>query len=163
MTEHTNLLGIKISGDISRRDTYAPQRPQSELEPLIRALLDDPYIVEFGWRQYTPYFNDGDPCEFGARSLWVRTQDQMDDADEDFTDFWHLILEDGHPTLGKTRGWGENRRYEGTRESQFKMCDALDGAIQRGEFDNVLIELFGDHAQVTVRRDGIQVEYYSHD
>lgn len=39
----------------------------------------------------------------------------------------------------------------------------LEKAVEGGEFDHVLFELFGDHAAVTVRRDGIEVESYDHD
>jgi hypothetical protein len=28
-----------------------------------------PALESFGWTQYTPYFNDGDECVFGARSV----------------------------------------------------------------------------------------------
>lgn len=70
---HTNFLGIPVEGDITRGEKRANQRPIEELEVLIEALLADPVIHDFGWSQYTPYFNDGDPCVFKANSFWVRT------------------------------------------------------------------------------------------
>lgn len=69
----TNFLGIPIDGDIGRGEKRANQKPLTELEPLIRALLDDDGMVEFGWRQYTPYFNDGDACTFRVGEPWFRT------------------------------------------------------------------------------------------
>lgn len=40
---------------------------------------------------------------------------------------------------------------------------ARGGFKESGAFDTVLLKHFGDHAMVTVRKDGIEVEYYSHD
>jgi hypothetical protein len=161
----TNFLGIPIDGDINRADKRTPQRPREDFEPIIKALLDDEYFVEFGWRQYTPYFNDGDPCVFGASGAWVRTQDDSPaDEDEDDEDPEEFDITYGtHPTLGGTEGWGADQRYVGTRETQWRVAKALGDAIEGGEFDHVLIDLFGDHCRVTVRRTGITVDEYSHD
>lgn len=77
-TAHTNFLGIPVDGDIRRGDSRTPQRPLSELEPLIRAVLADPTIHSFGWHQYTPYFNDGEPCVFSTGDVWIRTVDDVE-------------------------------------------------------------------------------------
>ncbi|MEU5976308.1 hypothetical protein [Streptomyces sp. NPDC047315] len=53
--------------------------------------------------------------------------------------------------------------YEGPDEARYQRCKELEGAIEGGQFEHVLLDAFGDHARVTVRRDGIQVESYSHD
>lgn len=66
------------------------------------------------------------------------------------------ILPDG------TRGWLDEH-YEGPDEARYRRCEKLDSAIQSGAFDNVLLDLFGDHAGITVRKSGITVEEYSHD
>ncbi|GAA2608386.1 hypothetical protein GCM10010399_44030 [Dactylosporangium fulvum] len=179
MTTKTNFLGIPVEGDITRGDQRTAQRPLSELEPLIRAVLADDYIHSFGWIQYTPYFNDGEPCVFRVREPWFRTVDDVkpktpnnEDDDEDDDSF--TIGYGGHPTLGdrdyewdNPRDW-ENRRkvygpYQGTRELSFLACYALSEAIDSGAFEDVLLNAFGDHARVKVRRDGITVDEYSHD
>lgn len=167
MTTQKNFLGIPVEGDITPGATRVEQKPIEELQPILQAVLDDPTITEFGWRQYTPYFNDGDPCEFSAHGLWVRTTDDKD-ADEDELEMW------GHRTLGKvTTTWVDdpttNRRvpesetYEGPDRARYDRCKALEKAVEGGAFEVVLLEAFGDHAEVTVRRDGIEVEFYSHD
>ena len=38
----TNFLGIPVAGDITRGDKRAPQKPLSELEPLMRAVAGLP-------------------------------------------------------------------------------------------------------------------------
>ncbi len=75
---HTSFLGIPVDGDINRSSDRTPQRPLSELEPLIRAVLADPTIHSFGWHQYTPYFNDGEPCVFSTGDVWIRTVDDVE-------------------------------------------------------------------------------------
>lgn len=171
MTTNRNFLGIPVQGDYTEGARRREQRPIEELQPIMQAVLDDPTIVEFGWRQYTPYFNDGDPCEFDVYGTWVRT-----DADTDVEDDYVYELEvDGHRSLGKVSGdWIEDpenpgtrvwqkRPYEGPDEARYDRCQALYGALQGGEFEVVLLKAFGDHAAITVRRDGIQVEFYDHD
>jgi hypothetical protein len=169
MTTTSNFLGMPVSGDITQGSARTEQKPIEELAPLFQALLDDPTIVEFGWRQYTPYFNDGDLCEFSVHGLWVKTTADVDaeDSEEFYADDLSV---DYHRSLGKTKAiWDESERkilgwvYEGPDEDRYNRCQALDVALQSGAYDNVLLEHFGDHAMVTVRKTGIEVEFYSHD
>jgi hypothetical protein len=167
-----NFLGIPISGDITKGDTRAEQKPIEELQPILQSVLDDPTVIEFGWRQYTPYFNDGDPCTFSVYGLWVRT-----DADQDVDDLYELELDGTHRSLGDephvrvpADGIGASNGmkwvkgpYEGPDKDRYDRCHELDAAIQGGAFENVLLNAFGDHANITVRRAGIEVEFYDHD
>lgn len=166
----TSFLGIPVEGDIVRGDKKPDQRPLEEFSPLVQAVLDDEHVTGFGWRQYTPYFNDGDPCVFGAHGLRVRTVEDGDessgeddeDGDEDKLDL------DYHPTLSPRR-WNEKAgRFEDIdlapgKAATYARCRALADAIDSGEFDEVLLEAFGDHADIAVKRDGITVEFYEHD
>ena len=168
MTDTKNFLGIPVVGDIDEGEKREKQRPIEDLAPLMQAVLDDPTIVEFGWAQYTPYFNDGDPCTFGVGGeIWVRTV-----TDEDVEDTYELEVRryGGHPSLGrKDRTWNreansyEEGPYEGPDEARYERCQALNAAIEGGEFLDVLLEAFGDHAEITVQKAGLQVGSYSHD
>ena len=228
---HVSFLGVPVEGDIHYGDKRPDQRPLSELEPLIRALLDDPEIHDFGWTQYTPYFNDGDPCVFDANGFWVRTQadvapatavnddwllpllnrlvqmvseeyappstewkqtlldgvlalelgppghddDDDDDDDEEDGGDWseRFGLDYGHPTLGKAT-WNYQRSpgldsykhlsgYEGSDQERFMRCWTLSQAIEDGAFNDVLLNTFGDHAEIHVTKDKILVSHYEHD
>jgi hypothetical protein len=171
MTKHANFLGIPVDGDITKGDKRVPQKPLSELEPLMRAVLDDPTMKAFGWTQYTPYFNDGDPCVFSVGTPWFLTVNDPDPDDADMYEYEASAYR-GHPSLGKReyeyRGTWPNRQaipgpYEGPDEERFDRVKALSDAIESGAFEDVLLEAFGDHAQVTVRSAGITVDSYSHD
>lgn len=165
MTEtSTNFLGIPVSGDITKGSTRVAQRPINDLQPILQNVLNDSTIAEFGWHQYTPYFNDGDPCEFGVYTFWVRT---TEDYDEELDDYELEVY--GHPSLGGRKmtrsdagAWVQGP-YEGPDEARYDRVRELDRAIQGGEFEHVLLDSFGDHARITVRRDGVTVDYYEHD
>lgn len=162
---HTSFLGIPVEGDITRGATRVEQRPIEELQPLLEAVLQDPFIDSFGWHQYTPYFNDGEPCEFTIYTPWFRTVNEIDN-----TELEEYELEVGsHPTLGTRGEWiPAERTWERltlTPEvaASSARCKALSDAVDSGAFEHVLLDAFGDHAGVTVRRDGITVEFYHHD
>jgi hypothetical protein len=148
--QHTNFLGIEVKGDITRGDKRTAQRPLSDLEPLIRAVLDDPTIKAFGWTQYTPYYSDGEPCTFGVQTPWFLTTADPEPDDVDKLYDYEIHIYSDHPSLGRA---GE----------RFRRVQALSEAIDGGAFEYVLLEAFGDHAEVIVRASGITVDYYSHD
>lgn len=159
---HTSFLGIPVEGDITRGDKREQQRPIEDLQPLLRAVLDDPFVVEFGWKQYTPYFNDGDPCTFGVGTPWFRT---TSDLDQDETYSLELL---SHPTLGGERYDAATRSFlpvVRTPEAiaTYGRCKVLNDAVEGGAFEDVLLEAFGDHAIVKVKPTGITVEFYEHD
>lgn len=159
----TNFLGIPVDGDIVRHGDRKTQRPLEEFAPILQAMLDDDGVIEFGWRQYTPYFNDGEPCVFSTHSVWVRTL-----ADEHVEDLYDLEVDYNHPSIGERPvTWKGNQReygaYEGPDEARYDRCLTLHAAVDGGEFYDVLLAAFGDHAEITVRRDGIKVEFYDHD
>ncbi|HKO83922.1 MAG TPA: hypothetical protein VJ140_05025 [Actinomycetota bacterium] len=169
------FLGLTITGDISRGERRVKQRPREEFLPLVQALLDDPTIEAFGWRQYTPYFNDGEPCVFGAYGFWVLTTDTPEEPREDYEEDTYELEMSSHPALGRKRGhWVRRPReddpgewvdepYTGPDEARFDRCRAVDHAIDRGEFDDVLLETFGDHAEIKITSEGVTLTEYSHD
>jgi hypothetical protein len=178
-----------VDGEICRGDSRVPQRPLDELAPLMQALLDDDGIEWFGWYQYTPYFNDGEPCIFNVyESLAVMpvisdvtaaaecqqcqhslTEQELycgmcgaarhTQRDEIAENVWDGIQPSG--ALGK-RDY-KTSKYSGPDEARFDRCLALQSALGSGAFDDVLLEHFGDHARITVSRVSIKVEEYAHD
>jgi hypothetical protein len=150
--DYTSFLGVPVTGEILRQDhKRAYQRPIEELQPLLEAVLADPFIVEVGWEQYTPYFNDGDVCVFRVREPWVKTVKDGDGG----ADRWNLTMY-SHPTLS-VAGAGPEVMASKKRAAAF--CNA----IENGEFEDVLFQAFGDHAKVVVTKTGINVEFYQHE
>lgn len=93
-----------------------------------------PSIEKIRWTQYTPYFNDGEPCEFSVGDRQFKIGDDWLDAYDNWPD--------------------------GERERVLKADKVFDAPI----FEDVFEVTFGDHTRVTVLRDGtFEVEEYEHD
>jgi hypothetical protein len=118
--------------------------------PALLAPLFEKYpgVKNVRWTQYTPYFNDGDPCEFSTNAGYAELNY---DGDED----------------------DDNEDDEESEESETAKAELVEVPEEaEGEFQEVLSsindsfykDLFGDHVEVTVNRDGtIDVEEYDHD
>lgn len=142
MTRQSELLGIPITGDYNSGQELADQYPLSDFQLVFGGLMNDPAIEEVGWHQYTPYFNDGDPCYFGIHGgPWVKPFGRKFEDEYEEDDY----------------------KYDGCWNDSRPHVKAFYEALHSGHFDHVLIELFGDHAFITVTRKEITVEYYEHD
>ncbi len=101
---------------------------------------DHPVLEQVSWTQYTPYFNDGDTCTFSAQndSIYINGTDY---AEHEFSKY------------GADRCTDEVKKAAGLAILDFLAV-----------FDNEdYLNMFGDHARVTVTKEGIEVEEYEHD
>ncbi len=109
------------------------------------------------WRQYAPYFNDGDPCVFSVYGLDVKLtnppeekndQDvEDDDYDEDEQSDDYRDLWDCGKVLNKQ-----------THEAISAIQKQLDKAPE------ILEVVFGSNSEIVVTPDDLSVEeYYEHD
>ena len=157
-----NFLGIPIEGDITRGQRKTEQKPLEELSPLLQAAIVHPDIHVFGWNQYTPYFNDGDPCIFSVHELWATPVNaaEDDDAYHDGVEYDKRWGERSYRWEGPEYIYGP---YSGNYESAYLTLLDLNKAIQSGAFDDVLLDAFGDHAEITVEIDKIVVSFFEHD
>lgn len=96
------------------------------------------------WVQYTPYFNDGDPCVFKYRSLdaYPFGFSETPEAQEE--------------GLDGTKWYGD---YFPT--DKYPLLKQMDDVFRESE--DLLLFMFGDHVEVTVTRDGLTVDWYEHD
>lgn len=126
---------------------------QKEAAEMVKPMLSEfikanPQVKAVSWSQYTPYFNDGDPCTFSVNEPYFFFGE--DDPEED----------EGHDT------WSMNSKEYGPSpdvcSAETKAaCSAL--AKELGGLDDALETLFGDHVKVIVTADGVSVDEYSHD
>jgi|SRR5277367_899324 len=193
IAQQKNFLGIPVKGNIQSVDKRVPQLPIEDLALLMQVVLDDPTVTWFGWTQYTPYFNDGEPCIFSVHSglavgvqdpsaspvvtnkdgFGALTQESDDDDDDDNDDEEYDDASEGveyNEFLGKRISSYDSEvkdypagAYLGPDEARYDRCLVLEKAITSGAFDSVLLEHFGDHCTVRVTRNGIKVMEYSHD
>lgn len=120
-----------------------------------------PKVESFGWNQYTPYFMDGETCVFSANTDYISINgDYVDDSE------W----------MGKTvvTNWGtynrETKVYDGKVEIPNEKHDSeLESASEdirkflQTFDDDFYIRKFGDHSEITVTKEGVEVDDYNHD
>ena len=150
------------NSEISRLKNEAYSISREVFEGWCKDVFDkNPRLESFSWNQYTPYFNDGDTCVFSANTDYLKINGEYaDDSD------W--ISEN------TVTSWGtynrETKKYEGRVEVPNESYDAeLDKVTQEiKDFlclfdDDFYIRKFGDHSEITVTKEGIEVEEYEHD
>lgn len=134
-----------------------------------------PKLVAFSWTQYTPYFNDGDSCEFGANTDNPRIQYGDDEELDEYYFRNTEYIADGKEQVkdwsGRmvTRPKYKSIKVEHTEEDLAKK--AAHNAIS--EFLNLFGSddfraMFGDHTQVIVSKTlgniiDITTESYDHE
>lgn len=130
----------------------------------------NPGISAVLWRQYTPYFADGDPCVFNVHGVMFTnaTPEELDDIspyeddyEEGESDVWlcdysikyHL---ERFPNRELTR-----RILKSNPDVDY--CEYISTLIESNSMRDILLAMFDDHVEVTATRDGFAVEEFYHD
>lgn len=182
LQELNDSLTSKMEEIKELKETYQKEL-QEKFEPLFLEIFNSyPKITGFSWTQYTPYFNDGDTCEFYTNEVIVYT----DDYDGEVGDLGWMVDEKGiisldqydkpmHNPYGKKPDGSYGFAEESVPNPRFKeVTNVLDDAghkivtdivklIESSDNYDFMKSLFGDHAKVIVTPKGIEVEEYNHD
>jgi hypothetical protein len=147
MTE--DFLGKEIHGNITHYTSrQLEQHDPAELIERLDAITRYPAVSYVTWYQYTPYFNDGDACEFGMHDFRVKLEgiEEGGDYDDGLLDRYDIDhLEAEIPD----------------RENIIAAMYAL-GKVW--EYHEVICQQkFGDPAEVTYDGKTFDVEFYDHD
>ena len=102
---------------------------------------DNPILKSFGWRQYTPYFCDGDECIFSAQveDPLINGLDSYGDSDDEVAEEDQL----------------DEKTHEKLEKDVVKFLSQFD--------EDMLKDMFGDHCQVVVSEKEVAVEDYEHE
>jgi len=111
-----------------------------------------PKLESWKWHQYTPYFNDGDACEFSVNRDYLTISfngKEFEDLD--------------NSTFRADNEYAQKYQAEALAEDGLKnafehikeMMDAMD--------EDDFKQMFGDHMEVTVTKSGAVAEEYEHD
>lgn len=133
-----------------------------------------PTLKSFSWTQYTPYFNDGDECTFGANTDYptvrLTSSKPSNDEGEDFIDEDDEFEDDDDYVsiynVQKTVDGKYIDKYSAGEEiTDQKKIITYEVAQFLQEFqEDALKMMFGDHVRVTVHRDGsVEQDEYEHD
>jgi hypothetical protein len=102
----------------------------------VSILQDCPTISHVSWTQYTPGFNDGDPCRFGVHGLCVVPVDNEEDYDD--------------------------REFESESDSEKHPEDKLRQlhSLFRSLDESLLEDVFGDGVKIKIDSENLTVEDY---
>lgn len=130
----------------------------------LKAVFDEvPELVVIKWNQYTPYFNDGDECVFrvgepqfaGLEEGVTMTDEEILEAASDTSSY-----EIDHDNLRPLIGYGAKTGL--LTKEKAELLEEVSGALQT-TLEDALKSVFGDHAQITVTRQGVTVSEFNHD
>ena len=128
----------------------------------------NPAITAVVWTQYTPYFNDGDTCEFRVNEPTftnapdpenVRWGEYNGDEENVFA------VENISYVMTSDRDYYKEDReaIEKAGGIDVDSCEAFSRMIQSSAMEDVMLAMFDDHVQVIATRDGFEVNDYDHD
>lgn len=140
------------------------------------------------WNQYTPYFNDGSECEFSVNEVQLAVKkdvyfeiDELSRKDFYIKCYSNQTPQDRYNELGKffdkngvlIEGyWYEENTLNHTYLKYFlKLNTNYQGMIRDflsindviSENEDLMLDMFGDHAEIICKADGIEINEYNHD
>jgi hypothetical protein len=159
------FMGIPIEGSIVGTRKYVDQRPITDLfEQFQKAFASG--VKAITWTQYTPYFNDGETCEFSVGDYHVTTNDRVASSwlNEEFPD-----AEDYEDDYRDEGFWGYNKPWVGYKGTEYPHPDGITVEqwpnldISDASYEHTMLETFGDHTQVVVTPSRVVLFSYEHE
>jgi len=139
----------KMNAEIEALKKQHLERSKGMFSEVANKLFEKHTVLEsFGWRQYTPYFNDGDECTFSAHT----SEPNMNGMDSYDDELYCKV---------NSQNW-KGEKYEQFDPALGAAYDDVKEFLANVD-DSVLRDLFGDHVQITVTKDGTEVDDYNHD
>ena len=129
----------------------------------------NPAINLITWTQATPYFNDGEPCEFSVHYLEPMTKELYDEWAEEggWPEEFSLASRDyvAKRADGTDYSWNdcpwELPDETWTQEEINNAACIRD--INNKAMEHIFLAMFGDHVQVVATREGFDTSEFSHD
>jgi hypothetical protein len=150
-------MGIKVTGNAQYTADRPIQLPIEDLYPYFKEAFDKG-LLAVSWTQYTPGFNDGDPCEFTVGEV-------RGTANEEIARAW---VEEDTPDLELAYGpqapyydvyeYG----YYGDHPDGKEFGDVVNSIpVEKGSFEDALRSTFGNYTEIVVTPT--QVVQYDYD
>lgn len=161
----------KLLSDQRELQRQFQERAQSLFKNITKQFFDkNPGITGVVWTQYTPYFNDGDTCEFSVNDVTftnapldelcnIRWGEYEGEADGVWAceNIQHVLTSD----RDYYKEDADLIRASGGVDAA--SCKLFNEAICSGEMESVMLAMFGDHAKIIATREGFDVDEYDHD
>jgi len=128
---------------------------KSQFEGAVKEAADEifekyPKLENFSWTQYTPHFNDGEPCEFSIHN------------DCDYTYNGVEINSSATSYKGGLNKEGKEAGFESEKEAN-DLEEVLSDFVSKLEEMEETVRACLDEGRVIVSREGVEVEDYDHD
>lgn len=153
---------IKTNSQIFNLKRQAKKISESLFDDFRHHIFDKyTQLQSFGWTQYTPYFNDGDSTIFNANTDYLIINDE-------FAEDSNWFNKENVINLGQ---WNrELKIHEGRIEEpnpnyNEELVKAYNEIISfLSNFDNdFYLSKFGDHAEIIVTKNGVNISDCDHD
>jgi hypothetical protein len=149
--------------EIKRLKSELSEKLKENFHGLTKELFNAyPELHSFGWRQYTPYFNDGEACEFRSAHDYptINGNDENYDRSEQPEGVLDIVK------LGSEMIYDEN--WKKVKNNDYNpYYKEIVGTVKEflNQFDDDdMKDLFGDHVKIHITVDGVEVEdYEDHD
>ena len=112
-----------------------------------------PELVAMQWNQYTPYFNDGDTCEFSVNDITILISKCGDGSCDKIEEGTQLYEYDDTSLYEIEEYLGRDSKFQSVVKFQKILCKNSD----------TLQDIFGDHCMVTITREGVTTVDYEHE
>lgn len=152
-----------IDNFITEYDTFVSEFSKKAQEKLKEVILlfwnENPGVKVITWTQYAPYFNDGEPCEFGVNDITYSNAVDYDDIralscgdyDGDTPGIWAVSSWNTESSIKKVGATGADP----------ESIKKFSGFIESEAMENVLKTVLGEDVRVVITRNGIACEDYS--
>ena len=132
----------------------------------------NPGITAVIWSQYTPYFNDGEPCVFRRQdpSFTNASEDEMKNVttwgeyDGEDKSVWACEGSISRVLSGHHE-WHKELAEQILNAGGVDVasCEVIENVFASSEMEDIFETLFGDHVKVTATRKGFDIDEYDHD
>lgn len=166
MSEKSKELFAQIAKgkeEISKIKTELREKLRNNFHGLTKELFQTfPELKSIGWKQYTPYFNDGEACEFRSMHDYPTINGNDENYGESKQEDSVLDI----VTLGSETIWkrGEGNVTNPDYNPYYKeIVDTVKEFLNQFD-DEDMKDLFGNHVSIDITENGVEVvDYDDHD
>jgi hypothetical protein len=148
----------KFMTDVAAAKAAFKQEGETLLKAVTKQFFaENPLVKAIKWDQYTPYFNDGDSCEFSVNDpMFINT----DDADALSDCRWEEYQGEDESVEVYTEWGGDFTEISKEMKDNIRMFSKF---ICSDEMSDVMESVFDDHSTITVTANGFDVDELDHD
>lgn len=162
-----NLKEVRDNIDALKNELLTA--PREKFKKMADEQLFNKYdeLKNFSWAQYTPYFNDGEDCEFKVNlySLAINGFNE-DNYDEDEDEVFGVIEGVNIMMMAQKNIWSysESKRIENPDYDvkYSKIVNDVTNFISSFDEDDLKF-LFGDHVEIRLTNEKITIDKYDHE